>query len=325
MTSGRERLEAMLGECDGDLVSEVARGRLRRAIDTLTGASPELAFECHLDSPRVDLVARVRLSDRSVLLESSATRGSLRRFLERWEDPNDPLAPIPFVEIEYDLDGDDAEPWIGPAIEPLLRRGVRAIHEARMGRPVHDWMSYRLAAAFLETFTSDSEAWKRRAMECFEALPGLGCINHFTLLDLRPERPTPGMRMIVSLPRPALRRYLERVGWAGDISGFDATVDRFTPGADRVDFDLDVRSSDTSARAAFYVEFRAPRAKSSVLAGLLDALEADSNAAGAPIDALRRWVARVDARASRVLTMKLTLEREKTRVKAYLGSLGSVP
>lgn len=348
---------ALLLEEAGSLVSAAARDRLTVAYATLAGTDGELAIECHLsastDQGRVDLVARVHPADRDRLLARTdgGVSKSLRAFLERWATPGDSLERLPFVELEFDLGrdrddhgldhaGGEVTPWIGPANEPLVRQGVAAIAASKRGLPVDAWASYQLAIAVVEALGLPSASWRDRIHACFAALPPSGCVNHLTVLDARPGAGNSGVRMIASLPRFEVTRYLRAVGFSGRVEHVHELLDRYAPHQGQVDLDVDLRIDDASDRIGIYSEFIAPRVRNSSLRSRLEALAEDGLVSPATLTELQRWIEHVDGRLSRALTFKIGRAATRRRgaadaahqdeksqrlfAKVYLQSLGSV-
>lgn len=325
MTGARARLDALLDECGPALVAEPTRTRLRRAASHVDGTAAEIALECHLASGggRVDLVTRLYPRDRDILRDRPHLPAYIRGFLRAWAT-QDELADLPFLELEVDLDDSDRTPWIGPAIDPLVRRGIHAILAERADRPVEAWRSYRIATATMLALGEHRDEWHARARECFEALPPGGCINHMGVLGHRDTARRSGLRLVVSVPRGPLRVFLGAIRWRGDLDQFESALDKYQPYADRVHFDLDVGLIDAGDTAAFYIEFRAPRTSNTALSDVLVGLAREGACKPEVVEALRAWVARAEGRTSRVLTFKLPECEGRRSVKTYLSAVGAV-
>ncbi len=324
-SSTAARLGALLVDCPEALVSLAARREVERLGATLDPLLTDLALECHLasDGERVDLTTRIHPSDRERV--AAATGSSrLRSFLEGWATPGSALGAIPFVDLEYDLDGRAGEPWIGPTIEPRQLSGVGAIHDAYAGKPVASWDSYRAANAMLELLSQESRSWQRRLLACFEALPAYGCINHLGFFRQRGDGNRDAIRLVVSTPRRAVSPFLRSVGWSGDDERFAALLDRFAPYAGRVDFDLDVERVGAGPRISFYLELWSPRPASSALRQVLDDLVTDAWLSPRAARGLREWVAASNGRPARFLTLKVLEEPSGRQVKAYLGDVRAI-
>lgn len=326
MIAFAQRAEALFADIDEALMSPAARVRLSAICARVNPTVPDLVVECHLGrgADAVDLTVRVYPEQRDRMLAEGGLSPRLRDVFEGWATPGSDLANIPFVELEWDHHREGGEPWIGPAVEPLVRKGIDRIEESRRGVPARQWASYRAGSALIARLGQHDRRWHDRMLGCFEALPPFGCINHLSLLEIRGDGRGEGIRMILTVPRPDLRAFLEAVGWPGDIATFEALLARYAPFSGRVALDLDVVLEGTGPRVAFYVELRVPRSTSSVLREFLEKLESDGLATKETAAALRSWVVAGRGSARRPLTFKVLSEEGETRVKTYLGSLGGV-
>ena len=316
------RLGRLLDEIDDALVTRAARRRIESAGAPFTETRCECAIECHLttDEGRADLVVRVFPDDRDALLARGVLHEDVARFFERWRDGPE-LRGVPFVELEHDLDGEPKKPWVGPSIEPLVRGGVDAIEARREGKPSNEWESTRLALEVMRELGERSERWLSRLESVFASLPPKGCINHLALGSARPGRERDFVRLIASVRRFDVAPLLSRVGWRGDVARLERLLDRHLRGEGRADLDLDVELDGCATRTAAYADFRAPRTHDSSLRAMLARVVDERLAPETTIDALSRWIARSDGAPTRVLTMKLGADGERTTAKAYLGSL----
>jgi hypothetical protein len=316
------RLRELLDSIDDALVTREARRRIELAGAPFAETRCEHAIECHLgnDERRADLVVRVFPDDRDALLAAGQLHEDVARFFERWRDRPE-LRAVPFVELEHDLDGEPQRPWVGPSIEPLVRRGVDAIVARREDKPSSEWESTRLAVAVLHELGERDERWRSRLDALFASLPPKGCINHLALGSTRPGRERAFVRVIASVRRFDVAPFLSRVGWRGDLTRLERLLDRHFRGEGRTDLDLDVELDGCAVKTAAYADFRAPRASDSSLRAMLARVVDDRLASAAAIDSLSRWIARSDASPARVLTMKLADDGRRATTKAYLGSL----
>ncbi len=314
------RLSSLLDDCDAALVDVDARRRIENASESYSQTEAECAVECHLASggARADLVVRVFPPDCVKLASQPATSPPLRSFLARWQNQ---LPELPFVELEHDLDVMRPTPWIGPAIEPLVRRGIDAIVAARAGAPPAHWTSTILAQRVLEALGESDPRWRDRIHDVFCRLPPRGCINHLALGAARPGRPSPSVRLIVSLERRNVTEFFGAAGWRGQSDRLTQLAERVLPWESRVELDIDLELDGCAIRTATYADFRAPRARDSVLRSLVHRLVADEMVPAAGARALETWIARSDGALERVLTLKITDDGHELGAKAYLGAL----
>lgn len=322
-----DRLEDLLAPCGEQLVSARARTRLAALAAQLEPSLRELAVECHLGrgADAVDLTARVFPAQRDRMLREPQLPHRVRRFFEAWARSGSDLGHLPFVELEWDHHREGGDPWIGPAIEPLVRRGIEAIEAAKGDAPAAQWPCYRAASALITELGQRDPVWHARMLTCFERLPRYGCINHLSLLEIRGDGRAPGLRMIGVIPRPELQSYLGDVGWSGELASFEVLLARYAPHTGAVGLDLDVHLDHAAPRVAFYLEFRPPRDTSSALRELIAKLEQDGLAPDGTADALRSWIAACRGRQDRALTFKLLSEAGARRVKVYFSALDALP
>ncbi len=315
------RLGRLLDDCGDALVDGDARRRVESAASLYRHTDAECALECHLSTrgARTDLVVRTFAADRDVLLSQVERSQSVRAFMNSWCD--DELVDLPFVELEHDLDVVRAAPWIGPAIEPLLRQTVDAIVQGRGHASPSAWKSTVLARCAIEALGERDERWAKRIDEVFHLLPSRSCINHLALGSARPERARECVRLIVSLERRDAAGFFSAIGWRGDAHRLARLAESLLPWEARIELDVDVELDGCAPGTATYADFRAPRVKDSVLTALLRRLVQGGMVAAPVHDALQRWIQRSDAVLNRVITFKICDDGSRTSAKAYLGAL----
>jgi hypothetical protein len=245
-----------------------------------------------------------------------------RPFAREWSTPGGPLSPIPYVDFEFDLVDDQIPaPWVGPAMEPNLSQGVRAIHEGRLHESGQE-TGFALAQAVLRHLPNAAPGKRlmTRLATCYSSLPPRASINHLTALPSRPVSPAAGIRLIASLPRGEVARYLRQVKWQGDVDCLNSTLDAFAPYATQVDFDLNLNDDDAGDRISFYHDARPPRLRDSHLALILDRLATRDCVPATFVQALREWFGKVQTKSDRGLTLKIGLRNNgEIEAKAYLS------
>jgi hypothetical protein len=289
-----------------------------------------VAFESHLGQrqPRVDLIVRVMRADRPALLRCTAARlAPARRFAESWTRTAD-LEHVPYVDLEFDLDGNERECFVGAMIEPHLHRGMARV-PASGDRVWFDAVSsFALASAVLAAAEASPVAaelspWIRRV---FDALPLGGVIGHLGSLRCRQSDGGDLVRFIVSLPRRNLVSYLRSVGWPGAIDALKAALDRhLDPKAERVDIDMNVTAHGLTADTGFYRSMWNPRDDD--VTGVVARLEADGLVTEAQATALAHFGASTAAPLRGIpwtMTFKTKLDGDGgVLAKAYLSLLAT--
>lgn len=314
------RLALLAHEAGSALVSDEALARLSAAATLAEGTKAEITLECHLGHAggRVDLVLGLTPSDRDLLRNSRRLSPRVRRFLQRWADKKDVLSAIPYLELEIDLDpAREAPPstWIGPTIEPRRHGSLADLVRDRGELSPREWPSYRLAMEVAAEGGLTSGPWRKRLDVAFRALPRSGSIHHFAAFDTRGHGA--GVRLIVSLPRYDVERYLRGVGFLGRIAAVTELLDAVVPFEGQVDLDINLGLVDAGERTATYIEMIAPRRVSSRYQATMDVLERWCGVPKAQLDALDAWVGRVDGSTARELSIKIGFAKEHF-AKAYL-------
>jgi hypothetical protein len=315
-----------LGAELGDVLVPPGRTRAMGVAAAMFGAAcPEFAFECHLEQPepRVDLTVRVKRRQRDLLVHADLPP-EVRRFLRHWGARSSPIEAVPFVEFEFDLPDCAATPWIGPAVEPLLRSGPRAVQRQR---DLREQRSEAAPALPLEVLDLLGDApldppTRRRVVQALTELPRWGLIGQLARLDGRPSGPREGVRMFLSIPRAECQRYLDRLEWPGSWSALDRRISDISPRATWLDLDFGIHRGQLELRLGYYVEFRGPRAQDSQLRAMLDLIRAGLPRSEDAVRAIGAWAASTDGRQDRVLTFKFSLHPElETRMKVYFSRL----
>lgn len=309
------------------MVPNKARAQLCKLAVSLGDTHFPFALECHVANPvgRVDLTIRITPKIRDALSENGIRiSDSVSHLLQEWSEVDGLLATIPYIELEFDIDDQLWEPWIGPAVEPLVARGPNGIYRAAQDQPALRNQSERLANAVLSTLPMPvpSDGLLHRLSRAYGALPKTGSINHLGALYARPASPKNAIRLIVSLPRYALSGYLDKLEWRGDISRIEQELEIIKPYAERIDFDLNIESDSAGDSIAFYNEFRAPRQVDSYLLGTLDALTREAYLPQDAKEAVLAFIQNSNGNRMRALTLKLSWKgKAPASLKVYLSQL----
>lgn len=322
-----EKVDAFAKQAGEVLVPSTSRASLRKLAAPLGGIDFPFALECHVANSvgRVDLTIRITPRIRDALLENGIRiSDSVSHLLQKWAEEDGLLAAIPYIELEFDIDDQLWDPWIGPAVEPLVARGPISIYRAAQDQPALSKLSEQLSGAVLATLPVPvpNERLLHRLSQAYDALPKMSSINHLGALYARPASPKNAIRLIISLPRYALSDYLDKLDWRGDFGRIGQELEIIRPYAERVDFDLNIESDSAGDSIAFYNEFRAPRRADSYLSGTLEAL---SRAAYLPQDAkeaVLSFIENCNGNRMRVLTLKLSWKGQSPAIlKVYLSQL----
>ena len=322
-----EKAAAFAATAGNILVPESARTGLRATTKRLGAFDYPFALECHLADAagRVDLTVRIHPELRDAILKNRfVISDAVTHFLKKWADPNGPLAAIPYLELEFDINGEVCDPWFGPAVEPFVARGPSGIYREARKRPELRAQRVTLSKHVLANLpvTPPTNALLNRLALAYDALPALGSINHIGALAARRSAPKEGIRLILSLPRYALATYLADVGWQGDLERLDRELDGLKPLTERVDLDLYLDNASAGDTMAIYNEYRAPRKANSALAKTLERLRSMGYLDASQKEAVANWIAAVDGDSSRVLTFKLSWQKDApTIAKLYLSQL----
>ena len=310
------------------LVPEHTLERLHAATDQLDDVLCEFALESHINdaSRHVDLVVRVNPENRDTLLSgTSRLSENVLNFMKAWARPSGSLSDIPFIELEYDLNGPCTDPWIGPAVEPHVAKGPLAIFRAKKAeREIGGTRDrFQIAKSVLGRLpiAPPSRTLVDRLRRCYEELPTTGSINHFTAAAARPSsRSKDTLRLIVALPKATLHTYLDAIGWLGDKRRVDEALHWFKPYADHVSFDLNIAADDAGDNIAFYTQFRCLRIQDDGLLSFIEALVRRNAVADSCRSALQDWIRKVSGRMGRGLTFKLSIKNDAPSVvKLYLS------
>ncbi|MFO0743229.1 MAG: hypothetical protein U0270_45585 [Labilithrix sp.] len=319
-----DRLALLAREAGSALVPDAALPDLSATAALAAGTNAELTLECHLGSTsgRVDLVLGFTPADRDLLMASDARLPpAVRHFFGRWAEPNDTLALVPYVELEIDLDPSRRTPpstWIGPTIEPRRKGNLSQLVGDRAGLSRVEWPSYRIAMAVGAESGLATEPWRRRLDRVFQALPVSGSIHHFAAFDSR-ARGAAGARLIVSLPRHDVARYLGEIGSLAPIASVMELLDEVVPFEGQIDLDVDLGLVEAGTKTATYVGMVAPRRVSSRYQATMETLARWCRVPQAKLDAIDAWVARVEGDPSYELSVKIGFD-DAIFAKAYLQS-----
>ena len=304
-----------------------ARLKLREAAASLKALDFPFALECHVSDAagRVDLTVRIHPELRDAMLLSQVViSDSVAIFLRKWADPGGPLAAIPYLEVEFDIDDKVWAPWFGPAVEPFVSRGPLGIYRAQRECPDLLGRGAMLSRHVLEALPTKppSEGLLHRLSLAYDALPTMGSINHIGALDARPSAPMEGIRLIISLPRAALSTYLGDIGWRGNPDRLEYELNGLKPYTERVDFDVYLDEDSAGNAMAIYNEFRAPRPADSYLSDTLDRLSRSGYLSDAVKAAVSNWIIHTDGDIKRVMTFKLSWQNDApAKAKLYLSRL----
>ncbi len=241
----------------GPLVAAEQLPGLARALKLLPCTRGGLAFECHLNGPsvgRTDLCVRLFPSDRDRLLrDGSDVPSEILEFLQAWADPTSELAAVPYVDIECDVTDTSQASFLGATVGRRFSGGIRALAEERLASPEDG--ALRRTLALLQLYgiqTEEHEAVRRQIERCHASLPPLGFLHGAAWLATRASSPRKELRAIVSIPRPELPAYLDRIEWPGDIDLLLRRLHLFRGNAKRVDFDLNIGQRGPTSRIGVY-------------------------------------------------------------------------
>lgn len=230
---------------DDRLASAEVREDMRRIARTLP---PVLGFQFESrlgsESPRVDLLPRILLSDGScdALLgfggtPSTLPAGSLERpawkalvaFCQEWRRPSDPLhAGVMDVFLEYDL---DAPQPVTP--DPCVF--VDFAREVQDSRP----LALRGLALLLGHRMEDNT--RRQLVACYEAVPPGARVYSMGVMF---PRGSSDIRLCLSgASLSQWLDYLDRIGYPGSLAELSPALEDLLSLADRVSLDIDVGSA----------------------------------------------------------------------------------
>jgi hypothetical protein len=219
MPSAREIFALMQPAWPRSLVPREAGMRLRRVSAKLPLGSATYYLECRLN----------RAVD--VDLEVGYPFPAYKKLLPGFNA----ASQVAFVLLEMDR----ADPGVGPGPGLLLgldrKMGIHAC-----GRAV----PALTPARFLKVAREASECFLGRPVSpeldgtlraCFASLPRGGRILH---LSAMPSRKPPLLKLNLVMPKPALRGYLQRVGWTGKADALDSLWESIHPFCRFAKFDL---------------------------------------------------------------------------------------
>jgi hypothetical protein len=295
-------LVSAAGDC---LVDAVGLQHVREVESSLPALSGGVCLEVHLGrgNPRTDFVVRSLHRDRFELLRCTGPRlEPARRFARGWSAEAAGLENVPYVDLEFDLDGSGRSCFVVAMIEPELHRGMAAVPSPRQGsRWIGTSSSFEIAQAVLRA--GEPSPVHARILDdvrrAFIALPHGGVIGHLGSLRCRQGDGEDLVRLIVSLPRRDLAAYLGALPWPGNLEAFlDALDHHLDRHARRVDFDLNFTATGLSSDTGFFRSMWNPRDDdvTGVASGLLrsglatqvqaDALIRFASHAGPPVEGI---------------------------------------
>jgi hypothetical protein len=303
---------------------ERARDLASRLPPTTAGVS----LECHLGPgcDRGDLIVRLLRSECTTVLSHGAPElSAARRFAMAWTS-RPCLHHIPYIDLEFDLDGAARGCIVGAMIEPRLHSGVPAILAGRRSTdPTAPPPScFAVAADVLQACAP--QRLDPRILEtvarCYSALPNDGFIGHVGLAPRMTRGPDDLVRLIVSLPKRATRSYLSTIGWPGNPTALERATDRRGQ-RQRLNLDLNVSPSGLSSHTAFYLTFWDLPAETGCLHKVLLELQADGLVTEPQATVLLRY-ARDSLRLRRTtllktITVKIMFRERSLGAKAYLS------
>lgn len=326
-----DELRSFAEEAGPELVPRRALQSCDAGLRMFADAGPELALEVHVadpdPEPTIDLTLRVHRAHLHRLEESTYRPPHVQRILQRWKESR-LLARVPFIEFELDLEHEPEMPWVGPAVEPELRRGPVWIQRARDQGDAYDGprpADAELVRAIMQELGGADTATEAKVLALVSGMPRLGLVSQLALLDGRASSPQTGVRVFVSLPRSALASTLASVGWPGDLRRVLEMYERFSPETTWVDVDFNLSAAPTAPTLSFYREFLAPRMANSSLRSVLATIGELSLTTRERLDAIARFVAANDSRVDRLVTFKVTVLPERVRLKLYLSALNRSP
>jgi hypothetical protein len=131
--------------------------------------------------------------------------------------------------------------------------------------------------------------------------------------------------VFVSVPRDCLQSVLASVDWPGDLSRVVPLLERFSHESHWFDVDFSIGADRTEPTLSFYREFFAPRMADGTLCSVLGAIADSSMISKGRTEAVARWVVANDARTDRLVTFKVTVLPDRSRLKLYLSALNREP
>ncbi|HYO70142.1 MAG TPA: hypothetical protein VEU33_29105 [Archangium sp.] len=209
-----------------DLVGEEEFGHVNAVARLLPEVSGGFCFECRMEAgaPRVDYMVCCMRTDGGPQALADAlekTREQLtgplwdgvRAFSRQWVDPASPLARVPVLWLEYDVEGPTAhpKPFAFACVQPEFGQkppGSRRETGATLDEPLQ--LTWRALEAFQGGPVRPAIA--RTVSRCFEQLPDFAEVEHVASLACRGSD---AVRMIIGMPREEVGGYLERIGWPG--------------------------------------------------------------------------------------------------------------
>ena len=155
------------------------------------------------------------------------------------------------------------------------------------------------------------------------------CFPHSWSQLTRPgDGSRPAIRAIIALPRHALRSYLERLGWPGNVHEALSSIDLLRPSSPWIGFDADIGADGLGRRLGFYQEHQCVVRGDADIASTLDRLSARGLCHPARLSGLAAWVDRQPSQPDfghgRSLSLKLVTGigevGARPTVKAYVSS-----
>jgi hypothetical protein len=224
-----------------ELVSRGAWDRALVAARSLPDIVSWTCLECRLDSDdeRVDLTACISSDvDRAKLFSAVLGRMApawrrVASFFEEWKSASSPLREVPFVWLEYDLDGNRVEPFL---VAYLLAANQRSTLRGNVSRQPRDVETVVERTVHLLSDRDMSEC-QRLARRCIEVLPIGGYAAYAAALT---SRGIDAARLVVAIPRRDLDNYLTRIGWPGDVGHLKQVLAAAGAERDSLWIDLDV-------------------------------------------------------------------------------------
>ncbi len=314
-----------------ELVSRAAWERLHAIADALPRAAGEAALEIRLErgDPRVDFALCLRSSDRGRrerLAEAVAQSGAAAHsrgwqrvlaFVRAWATAGSLIHDnVHALWLEFDAEGPGApEPFLVFTLvgERLYADGTVAM-EALLETVS---TGIRLAEGFDPAVSVALE-------RCLRGLPRYAQVRHAAV------RPTPSgdvARLVARMPWRRLAGALAELGWPGDASELQLTLERLCPDTPIHAINLDVLRNGLGPRVGIeFVHVGAPR-ESARWQGLFDALESLGACAPERREAVDGWGGEVLGPAlgpglvcvRRDLMVKVIYETDAPlRAKAYL-------
>ncbi len=208
------------------------------------------AFECRLDGDdRVDFLACAPTDDGGDRLTagcidaSDAGLSTPFRVLAEWAHPGPLNAAASTVWLEYDVPRDAP----GSAAQPFAF--VRLVPKPWGPPPPGQPTPTEVAVAALARVHGLGELRTDALQRCERQLPFRGQMCHVAVL---PHRGIRDLRIHIGLPHVALPRYLDAIGWPGDMALVRELLPAWRDGLEVAGFQLDVGDS---VRAGLGLEF----------------------------------------------------------------------